>query len=112
MKKLLSSVAQVAAGASAVLMPVLAHAQSVKVPEIQQAGAADFLTILIKVANFLLGLAGAIAIVYLIWAGIQYITGGAKGAGAAKDAVVNAIIGIVIIVLSYVIINTVVGLLA
>ncbi len=111
MKKLLNRVTQIAAGTATALVPALAHAQ-VKVPEITQAGAADFLTILIKVANFLLGLAGAIAIVYLIWAGIQYIIGGTKGAGAAKEAVVNAIIGIVIIVLSYVIINTVVGLLA
>jgi hypothetical protein len=60
--------------------------------------------------TWLFALAGALAVAYLVYAGIQYITGGAKGAEAAKGAIINAIIGIAVIVLSYVIINAVVGL--
>lgn len=62
-----------------------------------------------NVANFILYLAGAIAIIYLIFGGITYITAGGdeKKALAGKTAVVNAIIGIAIVLASLIIISIV-----
>jgi len=77
-------------------------------------GTADIYTVIAvinDIITWLLALAGALAVAYLIWAGIQYITGGPKGAEAAKQSIINAIIGIVVIVLAYVIISAVVNLL-
>lgn len=64
-----------------------------------------------NVINWMLMIAGILAVAYLVWAGIQYITGGTKGAEAAKTQIINAVTGIIIIVLSYVIVNTVINLM-
>ncbi len=94
---------------SAVLTPIVVMAAAA-LPTItpSTSSSPDVGPILQKIATFMLGLAGGLAVIYLIWAGIQYITGGAKGAAAAKDSIVNAIIGIVVIVLAYVIVRVVV----
>lgn len=102
---------KIAATTSAILTPLAVYAQSV--PDFPVVRPADtsfaYLDVFKNIAQFLLGLAGAIAVLYLIWAGIQYITGGAKGASAAKDSIVNAIIGIVVIILAWVIVQTIVN---
>lgn len=67
----------------------------------------NIVSILAGVTNWVLGLAGAIAVLYLIWGGITYITGGEKGATAGKTMITNAIIGIAIIALSVVIVRAV-----
>ena len=61
--------------------------------------------------NVITGIAATIAVAYLVYGGFVYITGGAKGAESAKTIIINAIIGLVIIALAYVIINLVVSLL-
>jgi threonine/homoserine/homoserine lactone efflux protein len=50
---------------------------------------------------------GALAVIYLIWAGIQYIQAGgdASKAKAARASIINAIIGIVVILSTYTIIR-------
>ncbi|MFA5010115.1 MAG: TrbC/VirB2 family protein [Patescibacteria group bacterium] len=68
------------------------------------------ITAIRTIIDWLFILAGALAVAYLVYAGIQYITGGAKGAEAAKTSIINAIIGIAVIVLSYVIVGAVVNL--
>ena len=108
MKKYIQSAfTALSTGITVFLLPIAARAQF---PDLSQGprGGVDIINILDRVVNFILGLAGAIAVIYLIWAGIQYITGGAKGAQTAKDAIVNAIIGIVVILLAYVIVNAVI----
>ena len=58
-----------------------------------------------RVITLLLWGAGVAAVVYLLWAGILYITAGGDEAkaGKARTGIVNAIIGIVIIILAFVI---------
>lgn len=52
------------------------------------------------------GLAGIIAVGYLIWGGYQYITsGGGEGAENGKKTILNAIIGIIIIIAAYTLAN-------
>ncbi|OGE81782.1 MAG: hypothetical protein A3E98_01535 [Candidatus Doudnabacteria bacterium RIFCSPHIGHO2_12_FULL_48_11] len=59
--------------------------------------------------NALLGLAGIAAILFLVIGGFQYMTSGANQemAETGKKTVTNAIIGIVVIILSYVIVNVI-----
>lgn len=63
--------------------------------------------LVVTVLNFLIFVAAIIAIFYLIWAGIKYITASTvkEEAEKARQAIYNAIIGIVVIVLSYMIVQ-------
>ena len=64
------------------------------------------------VINWLLGIAFGIAVLFLIIGGFWYITSGGneETAEKGKNTAINAIIGIVIIILSYVIVNVVANL--
>lgn len=62
--------------------------------------------------NILFPVAGAICIVIIIWGGIQIITGGTKGAETGKKTIIAALIGLIIVVLSYVILNTIVTIVS
>ena len=53
----------------------------------------------------LLTWAGALWVVVMIWVGIKYITGGVKGTETAKNALMAALIGLVIIAAAWAIIN-------
>ena len=61
------------------------------------------------IINWMLALAGLIAVFFLVVGGFRYIAAGGNEESAEKgrSTVINAIIGIVIIVLSYVIVNVV-----
>jgi hypothetical protein len=61
------------------------------------------------IINWLLGIAFGIAVLFLIIGGFWYITsaGNEETAEKGKNTAINAIIGIVIIILSYVIVNVV-----
>jgi hypothetical protein len=66
------------------------------------------------VINWLLGVAFGVAVLFLIIGGFWYITsaGNEETAEKGKGTAINAIIGIVIIVLSYVIVNVVSSLVS
>ncbi|OGE77766.1 MAG: hypothetical protein A2751_01785 [Candidatus Doudnabacteria bacterium RIFCSPHIGHO2_01_FULL_46_14] len=69
----------------------------------------DLTTLLVRIINILLSIAGLVAVIFLIVGGFRYITAGGneEAAEAGKKAIVNAIIGIVIIILSFVIVRVV-----
>lgn len=69
----------------------------------------DPMTFISKIVTYALTFAGVIAVIYLIWGGISYITAGgdAEKAGKGRVAITNAIIGIIIIMASLVIYNAV-----
>jgi amino acid transporter len=70
---------------------------------------------LIKIViNWLLGIAFGIAVLFLIIGGFWYITsaGNEETAEKGKSTAINAIIGIVIIIMSYVIINVISSLVS
>ncbi len=64
------------------------------------------------VINWMLGIAFAVAVIFLIYGGFLFITsaGNEESAEKGKSTVVNALIGIIIIILSYVIVNVVANL--
>lgn len=72
------------------------------------------ITGLIKtVINWALALSGIVAILFLIIGGFQYITsaGNEEAAEKGKATAINAVIGIIVIILAYVIVNLVANLL-
>lgn len=62
-----------------------------------------------NVVSVALVLIGIVAVVYLIYGGVMYITAGgnAEAAGKGRIAITNAIIGIIIVSASFIIYNTV-----
>ena len=69
----------------------------------------DFGRLLTMVINYFLGLVGLIAVLMLVIGGIRYITsaGNEQTIEKAKHTILYAIIGIVIVVLSYAIVWTI-----
>jgi hypothetical protein len=65
------------------------------------------------VIDMVLFITGAIAVVFLIYGGYLYITsaGNEENAEKGKKTIVNSLIGLVIVILSYVIVNVIVNLL-
>jgi hypothetical protein len=63
--------------------------------------------IIVAILNWFLIIAGAIAVIYLIYGGVLYITAGgdAEKATKGRTAVINAVIGVVIILLALVIVS-------
>ena len=64
-----------------------------------------------KILSIIFLLAGIVAVIYLVYNGIQYITsaGNADKVKLARSGVINAIIGIIIIAAAYYIINFAIG---
>jgi len=64
-----------------------------------------------QVISIILMIAGALAVIYLIYSGILYITaaGNPDAAKKGQQGIINAVIGIVIIILAYVILKAVVS---
>lgn len=71
----------------------------------------DFKVLLLRIVNFFLTFLGVIAVLMVIYGGILYITaqGDSGKADKGKKIIMYAIVGIVIIMLSFALINTVLG---
>ncbi len=65
--------------------------------------------VILRGINILLGLAATVAILYIVIGGYQYITsaGNEEQAGKGRKTVTNAVIGLAIIILSFVIVRVV-----
>lgn len=63
------------------------------------------------VANFMIGIGITIAVIFIIWGGIKYMSAGgdSKKADEAKTAIINGIIGAVIVLGVGVILRTAAG---
>ncbi|MDP2587160.1 MAG: pilin [bacterium] len=105
--KILVKTGAVGASAAAFLTARNAFAQ-VGVPRISQLRDDTIFDTIIAVVTWGLGIAGAVAVLYLIVGGFLYITaGGDEGRiEKAKNTIKNAIIGIVVILLALVIVLT------
>lgn len=71
----------------------------------------DVLALVAKVIQWALYISGAAAVLFVIYGGYVYMTAGgnAEAAGKGRQTVVNALIGLVIIILAYIIVNVVVN---
>ncbi|MBM2820994.1 MAG: conserved rane protein of unknown function [Candidatus Berkelbacteria bacterium] len=68
-------------------------------------------SILVGLLNIFLWVAGLLAVVYLVYGGVLYITAGgdAEKATKGRTALINAVIGIIIVLLAVVILNYVIS---
>jgi hypothetical protein len=66
------------------------------------------------IANTLIFIIGAVSVIYLIIGGLRYVTSGgdSKAVTAAKDTILYAIIGVVIAVISFALVQFVINALA
>jgi len=98
--------------AQALLLPGLALAQ-IPQPPAPKLLRGDLATILQNVINGLLGIAGVIAVVMLIIGGFRYAAaaGNEEAIEAAKKTITYAVIGLVIVALALLIVNTVITLI-
>ncbi len=73
----------------------------------------DFEKLLVNIANWLLGLAGVAAIIVIIIGGYHWISsqGNSEGIEKGKEIIKGGIIGLVAIILSAVLVNTIIGVL-
>jgi hypothetical protein len=67
-------------------------------------------TAVIRVINYLLSFVGLIAVAFLIYAGFLYLFSGVseENTKKAKEIITNVVIGIIIILMAWVIVNTVI----
>lgn len=64
-----------------------------------------------KIVNILLYIIGAIAVIMLIFGGIRYVLSGGDSAAvtSAKNTILYAVVGIIVAILAYAIVNFVIG---
>jgi len=105
------------AHAEAPIFPPLKPTGTPAVPTQTYTGPLDFIKSAVvplgdNILQSIFLIAGFLAVFYLIYAGVQYITsnGVPDKAKAARGAIINAIIGIIVIVASYAIIRLATGL--
>lgn len=74
-------------------------------------GPSNFGQIIQTVTNFVLGLAGAIAVIMIVVGGIMYATsaGNDQQVAKAKNTILGAVVGLIIAVLAYSIISFVIS---
>ena len=77
-------------------------------------GAQSLSQLIVEIINIMLIFAGAVAVIFVIIGGYQYLTsaGNEESAEKGKKTLINAIIGVVLIIMSFVIINVIVNLVA
>lgn len=73
----------------------------------------DFLAIIALVVNFLLSFSGLIAILFVLWGGLQMIlaNGNPSQIQAGKSTITYAVLGLILTLAAYMIIAYVIGLL-
>lgn len=96
------------------LVPAAVYAQVTSLPGLTpRQGSLNVVDVIISVVNFLLVIAGALAVLFLIIGGVRYIisAGNSDQIESAKHTIFNAIVGVIVIILAFVILNTVKRLL-
>jgi len=63
--------------------------------------------LILTVVNYFLTFVGIIAVIMLMWGGFQYMVKGEEGKDQARNTIIYAIVGIIIILFSFAIVNTV-----
>lgn len=117
-KTLVAAVLSLAVAAVAVVMPIALPSASAQFKSGLDAARTGEMstkpigTTIGEVVNVFLYFVGAVAVIVVIWGGFQYITssGDSQKATTAKNTIMYAVIGIVVVVMSYAIVNWVFGL--
>ena len=122
MNKLSKRIVQIITGIGAILTLSAGKVMALTVQEGAEAARADGMPaeligpegVFNKFTNLALGIIGALSVIMLVWGGLRYILSGAdsKKVTDAKNTILYAIIGLIIAVLAYAIINFVLNTLS
>lgn len=74
-------------------------------------GESSFRSIVLTIVNFILGFLGLVAVLFVIYGGFLYVTSAGNGekVDQGKKIITYAVVGIVIILISFALINTILG---
>jgi len=86
------------------LTPALAFAQAA--PSVSYASG-SITTVIGNIVNYVATIAGAIAVLMIVWGGIQYMV---FGADQGKKTITNGLTGLAIIILAFVLVKLVISL--
>ncbi len=77
-------------------------------------GGGDIRALVLKIINFFLGFLGLLAVIMVIYGGFLYVSsaGNQEKVDSAKKILLYAVIGIVVIIISFALVNTLLGGLA
>lgn len=94
----------------ALVIPVHAQTQFVKLPECTSDGNCqlnDIVNTVISVVDFILGISGSIALIMFVYGGFLWVSSGGseERVKQGKEAVRSAVVGLVIIFISYTLIT-------
>ncbi len=80
--------------------------------ESQMCTVQDLFVLAYVIVNYLVSMAGLVAVVFIVWGGLQMLTarGDPAKSGDAKKTIWNAILGLVLILLTFLIVSYVAGL--
>ncbi len=122
MKKFTKKIFQVIAGIGALFTLGAGKVMALTVQEGAEAARAEGMPaeligpegVFTKLTNIALGIIGALSVIMLIWGGLRYILSGgdSKKVTDAKNTILYAIIGLIIAVLAYAIVNFVLNTLS
>ena len=115
MKKFTKNVLQIITGISTVATLCAGKAMALTVQEGAEAARADSMPteligpegVFTRITNVVLYIVGAISVIMLVWGGVRYIISGgdSKKITDAKNTILSAIIGLIIAVLAFAIVN-------
>jgi Type IV secretion system pilin len=71
----------------------------------QTAGKAGIAGFILNIASIFVYIIGAISVLFLVYGGFQYVTGGEAGAKSGRATITNAIIGLIVAVLAFTIVR-------
>lgn len=74
-------------------------------------GEGSIRNLVLRIVNFFLGFLGILAVIMVIYGGVTYVTaaGNDESIGSAKKIILYSLVGIIIILLSFAIVNTLLG---
>ncbi|MFH1284481.1 MAG: MMCAP2_0565 family pilin-like conjugal transfer protein [Candidatus Peregrinibacteria bacterium] len=74
-------------------------------------GEGSLRSLVLRIVNYFLGFLGILAVIMIIYGGVTYVTaaGSDEAIGNAKKIIMYALIGLIIILLSFAIVNTILG---
>ncbi len=95
------------AGATALLNPT----DNPEAVSTATGGESSFRGLVLRVINYFLGFLGLISVIMVIYGGVTYVTsaGNDDAVGNAKKIIMYALIGLVVVLLSFVVVSAVLG---
>ena len=116
MKKLSQTISRLTAPLWLIVAPIIAKADLIDPSDRPSdiPNAVDIRVVVVRILNYVLSFVGLIAVALMIYAGFLYLTSGGndENSGKAKKLIFQVIMGIIIILLSWVIVNTIISQLS